>query len=83
VFTVIDLTDSKYVQSVTLMTILMFYVCFFYMLTTTSLRKMAQFLTNEQHFIGTSLYQHPSSCDSILMFNGRFDFEQKRKLDEI
>jgi len=44
---------------------------------------MTQFLTNEQHFARTSLHQHPSSCDSILVFNGRFDFEQKRKLTEI
>jgi len=44
---------------------------------------MTQFLMNEQHFVGTRLHQHPSSCDSILMFNRRFDFKQKRKLDEI
>jgi len=45
--------------------------------------KMSQFLTNEQYFVGTSLHQHPSSCDSILVFNGRFYFEQKRELYEI
>jgi len=49
------------------MTILMFSVCLFYMLKTTSLRKMTQFLTNGQHFVETSL--HPSSCDLILVFN--------------
>lgn len=40
-------------------------------------------LTNSQHFVGASLHQHPSSCDSILVFNGRFDFEQDRELDEL
>jgi len=44
---------------------------------------MTQFLTNEQYFVGTSLHQYPSPCDSILVFNGIFDFEQKKKLDEI
>jgi len=58
-------------------------VCLLYILRTTLLRKMTQFLTNVQHFIWTSLHQHSSSCDSISVLNGRFDFEQKRKLDEI
>jgi len=51
------------------MTILMFYVCLFYMLMTTSLRKMTRFLTNEQRFVGTSLHQHSSSYYSIFVFN--------------
>jgi len=41
---------------------------------------MTQLLMNEQHFVGTSLHQHPSSCDYILVFNGRFDFEQKKEI---
>ena len=79
-FTVRDLTDSQYAS----------YLndhfnafCLFYILKTTSLRKMAWFLTNEQYFVGKSLHQHPPSCDSILVFKEIFHFEQKRELDEI
>jgi len=37
----------------------------------------------EQHFVGTSLHQHSPSCNLILVFNARFDFEKNRGLYDI
>jgi len=61
----------------------MFSLCLFLYVQDNFIEEDDPFLTKEQHFVGTSLHQHSSSRYSILAFNGRFDFEQKRELDEI